>query len=285
MALLQSQPEVGSLLRQWRERRRVTQLELALDAGISARHLSFVETGRSKPGRETMLRILEQLKVPFREQNRLLLAAGHAPAFPERSLEDSDLAPVREALDLILTGHEPYPAVAVDRVWNLIAANSAMFALTESVDIDPALLEPPINVMRIGLHPRGLGPLFVNLGDWQAHWIKRLERQLAATGDEQLAPLIDEIASYSGPESEHDAVSEIAGSEMLGPVRVRTPDGGELSFFGMFASFDTPFEVTTSELAIEFLFPADRATAETLHERGRIAREFALRTRNQGEAE
>jgi transcriptional regulator with XRE-family HTH domain len=268
MALLQSQPEVGSLLRQWRERRRVTQLELALDAGISPRHLSFVETGRSKPGRETLLRVLEQLKVPFREQNRLLLAAGHAPAFPERSLDDPDLAPVREALDVILSGHEPYPAVAVDRVWNLIAANSAMFALTESVDIDPALLEPPINVMRIGLHPRGLGPLFVNLPDWHAHWLKQLERQLAATGDEQLAALIDEIASYSVPESEHDAVSEIVGSEMLGPVKVRTPDGGELSFFGMFASFDTPFEVTTSELAIELLFPADRTTAETLHERG-----------------
>ncbi|MGC1853661.1 MAG: hypothetical protein WA687_14655 [Solirubrobacterales bacterium] len=151
-------------------------------------------------------------------QNRLLLAAGHAPAFPERSLDDPDLAPVRDALDVILSGHEPYPAVAVDRVWNLIAANSAMLALTESVDIDPALLEPPINVMRVGLHPCGLGPLFVNLGDWQAHWLKRLERQL--------------------------------------------------SFFGMFASFDTPFEVTTSELAIEFLFPADRATAETLHEPG-----------------
>ncbi len=265
MMPVQSQPKVGSLLRQWRERRRVTQLELALDAGISARHLSFVETGRSKPGREMLLGVLEQLKVPFREQNRILLAAGHAPAYPERSLDDPDLTPVRDALDVVLSRHEPYPAVAVDRVWNMVAANSAMLALTESVDIDPALLEPPINVMRVGLHPRGLGPLFVNLGDWQAHWLERLERQLAATGDEQLAALIDEIASYS--ELERDAESEIAGGEMLGPVRVRTPDGGELSFFGMFASFDTPFEVTTSELAIEFLFPADRATAEKLHER------------------
>ena len=271
VALLQSQPEVGSLLRQWRERRRVTQLELALDAGISPRHLSFVETGRSKPGREMLLRALEQLKVPFREQNRLLLAAGHAPAFPERSLDDPDLAPVRDALDVILSGHEPYPAVAVDRVWNLIAANSAMVALTEAADIDPELLEPPINVMRLGLDPRGLGPLFVNLGYWHAHWLERLERQLAATGDEQLAALIEEISSYSVPKP--DVVSEIAGSEMLGPVKVRTPDRGDLSFFGMFASFDTPFEVTTSELAIEFLFPADRTTAET------------LRTRNQGEAE
>lgn len=268
MATVQSQPEVGSLLRQWRERQHMTQLELALDTGISARHLSFVETGRSKPGREMLLRVFEQLKVPFREQNRLLLAAGHAPAFPERSLDDPDLAPVREALDVILSGHEPYPAVAVDRVWNLVAANDAMLALAEGVDIEPALLEPPINVMRVGLHPRGLGPLFVNLRDWHAHWLNHLQRQLATTGDEQLAALIDEVASYSVPEPDHDAVSEIAGSEMLGPVKVRTPDGGELSFFGMFASFDTPFEVTTSELAIELLFPADRTTAETLHERG-----------------
>jgi transcriptional regulator with XRE-family HTH domain len=264
VATVQSQPEVGSLLRQWRERRRMTQLDLALDAGISARHLSFVETGRSKPGREMLLRVLAQLKVPFREQNRLLLAAGHAPAFPERSLDDPDLEPVRDALDVILSSHEPYPAVAVDRVWNLVAANSAMLALTESVDIDPALLEPPINIMRIGLHPRGLGPLFVNLGDWHAHWLKQLERQLATTGDEQLAALIEEVAGYSVPAPEHDVVSELAGSEMLGPVRVRTPDGGELSFFGMFASFDTPFEVTSSELAVELLFPADQATAEIL---------------------
>jgi transcriptional regulator with XRE-family HTH domain len=286
VATVQSQPEVGALLRHWREHRRVTQLELALDTGISARHLSFVETGRSKPGREMLLRALGQLKVPFREQNRLLLAAGHAPAFPERPLDDPDLAPVRDALDVILSGHEPYPAVAVDRVWNMVAANSAMLALTESVDIDPALLEPPINVMRVGLHPRGLGSLFVNLGDWHAHCLQRLERQLAATGDEQLAALIDEVAGYSVPEPEHDALSEIGGSEMLGPVKVRTPDGGELSFFGMFASFDTPFEVTTSELAIELLFPADRTTAETLHERGRDhSRMSPPGARDQGGAE
>lgn len=267
MAAVQTQPEVGALLRQWRERRRLTQLELALDAGISARHLSFVETGRSKPGREMLLQILEKLRVPFREQNRLLLAAGHAPAFPERSLDDPDLTPVREALEVILSSHEPYPAVAVDRVWNLVAANSAMFALTESAEIDPALLEPPINIMRVGLHPRGLGPLFVNLGDWHAHWLERLEHQLAASGDEQLAALIDEVAGYPVPEPEHDVAAEMAGSEMLGPVKVRAPGGGELSFFGMFASFDTPFEVTSSELAIELLFPADRTTAEALHER------------------
>jgi transcriptional regulator with XRE-family HTH domain len=286
MATARSQPEVGSLLRQWRERRHVTQLELALDARVSARHLSFVETGRSRPGRETLLRVLAQLEVPFREQNRLLLAAGHAPAFPERALDDPDLAPVRDALDVILASHEPYPAVAVDRVWNLVAINSPMLALTEAAEIDPALLEPPINVMRLGLHPRGLGPLFVNLGDWHAHWLERLERQLAATGDEQLAGLIDEIASYPVPEPEHDVASGLAGSEILGPVKVRAAGGGELSFFGMFASFDTPFEVTTSELAIELLFPADRATTETLHELGRQReRESPPGARDQGEAE
>ena len=263
MATVTSQ-SIGAFLREWRDRRRVTQLELALEAGVSARHLSFVETGRSKPGREMLLRVLERLEVPFREQNRLLLAAGHAPAFPERSLEHAELQPVRDALDVILHGHEPYPAVVVDRTWNLVAANSPMYALTAGVDVDPALLEPPINVMRVGLHPRGLAPLMVNLGDWHAHWLERLERQLAVTGDEELAALIEEIAGYPVPEPERDRASGLGGSEILGPVRWHGPGGGELSFFGMFATFDTPFEVTTSELAIELLFPADRATAELL---------------------
>jgi transcriptional regulator with XRE-family HTH domain len=255
---------IGALLREWRERRRLTQLELALDAGISARHLSFVETGRSKPGRDMLLRVLERLEVPFREQNRLLLTAGHAPAFPERSLDDPDLAPVHEALDVILKNHEPYPAVAVDRAWNLVAANAPMYALAGVVEVDPALLEPPINVMRLGLHPRGLGPLMVNLGDWHTHWVERLKRQLAVTGDEELVALIEEITAYPVPEPERDPASGLGGAEILGPVRVHGPGGGELSFFGMFATFDTPFEVTTSELAIELLFPADRATAELL---------------------
>jgi transcriptional regulator with XRE-family HTH domain len=267
MAEAQPQPEIGSILRRWRQSRHLTQLELAFDAGVSARHLSFVETGRSRPGRETLLRILERLGVPFRERNQLLLAAGHAPAYPERSLDDPDLAPVRDALDMVLSGHEPYPAVAVDRVWNMVAANSAMLALTAGIEIAPELLEFPINVIRIGLHPRGLGPLFVNLGDWHAHWVRHLEHQAAATKDERLTALLDEIVSYPVPAPERDAASGIAAEEMLGPVRMRAPDGGELAFFGMFASFDTPFEVTTSELAVEVLFPADRTTAERLHQR------------------
>jgi transcriptional regulator with XRE-family HTH domain len=255
---------VGARLRAWRDRRRLTQLEVALDAGISARHLSFVETGRSKPGRELLLRVLERLEVPFREQNQLLLAAGHAPAFPERPLENPELAPVREALEVILRRHEPYPAVVVDRAWNLVATNAPMAALAGAVEIDPALLEPPINVMRVGLHPRGLAPLMVNLGDWHAHWIERLKRQLATTGHRELAALIEEISGYPAPEPERDVSSGLAGEEILGPVKVRSPGGGELSFFGMFAGFDTPFEVTTSELALELLFPADAATAEQL---------------------
>lgn len=262
MATVTSQA-IGALLREWRERRRVTQLELALEAGVSARHLSFVETGRSKPGREVLLRVLQRLEVPFREQNRLLLAAGHAPALPERSLEDAELQPVRDALDAILRGHEPYPAVVADRTWNLVAANSPMNALAAVVEVDPALLEPPINVMRLGLHPRGLAQLMVNLGDWHAHWLERLERQLAATGDQELAVLIEEIAGYPVPEPERESASRLGGSEIAGPVRMHGP-GGELSFFGMFATFDTPFEVTTSELVIELLFPADHATAELL---------------------
>src|SRR3954453_1524952 len=222
---------VGAVLREWRERRRVTQLELALEAGVSARHLSFVETGRSKPGREMILRILQRLEVPFREQNRLLLAAGHAPSFPERSLQDPEPQPVRDALDLILHGHEPYPAVAADRAWNLVAANAPMYALSAAVDVDPAPLEPPINVMRLGLHPRGLAPLMVNLGDWRAHWLERLTRQLAGTGDNDLAALIDEIAGCPAPEPTRDPASRLGGSEMLGPVRWHGPGGGELSFF------------------------------------------------------
>jgi transcriptional regulator with XRE-family HTH domain len=258
MTTVVPQRDVGALVRRWRRRRRRTQLDLALDAGISTRHLSFVETGRSKPGRDLLLRILEQLDVPFREQNQLLLAAGHAPAFPERSLDDPVLAPVREAIDLALSGHEPYPAVAFDRQWNMVAANSAMLAVAGVVEIDPALLEPPVNILRVGFHPRGLAPWLANLDEWRAHFLGRLERQIATTGDERLGALLEEIAGYPGGESTH------AAGEVLGPLRVRAPDGRELSFLGMFAIFDTPFEVTASELAIELLFPADTATAEAL---------------------
>ena len=164
--------------------------------------------------------------------------------------------------------HEPYPALAVDRSWNLVAANRPMLAVAELVDIDPSLLEPPVNVIRLGLHPRGMAPLMVNLGDWHAHWLERLSRQYELTGDEALGALIEEMAGYPVPERERDVSAGIVDNELLGPVRMHAPGGGEWSFFGMFAGFDTPFEVTTSELALELLFPADRTTAEALRELG-----------------
>ena len=261
MAVATTTPDVGSLLREWRERRRLTQLELALDTGVSTRHLSFVETGRSKPGREMLLLLADRLEIPYRERNQLLLAAGHAPAFPERQLEDSALEPVRLALDRILAVHEPFPGIAVDRGWNLVAANAAMRTLAERVEIDAPLLEPPINVLRLGLHPRGFAPLIVNLRHWRDHFLWRLSQQIAITGDVELTSLLEEIAGYPAGEGE-DGSAPIDRNDVLGPVRFRAPDGGEWSFFGMFAAFDTPFEVTTSELALELLFPADLPTAE-----------------------
>jgi transcriptional regulator with XRE-family HTH domain len=259
MASVSSQPRVGPLLREWRKRRRRTQLDLALDAGISARHLSFVETGRSTPSAEMVLLLAERLEVPFRERNHLLLAAGHAPAFPERSLQDPELAPVREALDLILTGHEPYPAIVIDRRWNIVAANSATMALAEW--LDPALLEPPHNVLRV---TRGLVPRIVNLGEVRAYFVERLQRQAAITSDEDLAALSEELAGHPAPEHEHEPAFEAAARGILMPLRLRVPQGGELSFFGTVATFGTAVEVTTSELSIECLFPADAATAEAL---------------------
>jgi transcriptional regulator with XRE-family HTH domain len=246
--------DVGSLLREWRERRRLTQLEVALDAGVSARHLSFVETGRSKPGRDIVLGVSERLAIPYRERNEILLAAGYAPAFPERPLDDPALSPVRVALERILTAHEPYPAMVFDRGWNLVTANAAATTMVALTEVDPSLLEPPVNLMRLGLHPRGLAPHIANLDHWRAHFVGRLEQQVAITADPELTALLEEVRGYPVPEGEAEP------SEVLGPVRIRAPDGREWSFFGMFAGFDTPFEVTTSELALELLFPADEST-------------------------
>ncbi|MEZ0364536.1 helix-turn-helix domain-containing protein [Mycobacterium sp. pUA109] len=257
MATTGSAPQVGPLLREWRQRRRLTQLELALDAGVSARHLSFVETGRSKPGRDMLLRVGDRLEIPFRERNRLLLAAGHAPAFPEHPFGAPELAPVREALERILKSHEPYPAVVFDRHWYLVAANAAIQPFIEG--IDPALLDPPVNVLGVGL---ALMSRIINARDVMAYFRDRVQRQLAVTADEQLAQLLEAFEHHMPVDDERDPASESDFAQSLGPVRVRAPDGGEWSFFGMFGTFDMPFEVTISELAIELLFPADRATAD-----------------------
>jgi hypothetical protein len=207
-----------------------------------------------------LLGVSERLAIPYRERNEILLAAGYAPAFPERSLDDPALLPVRDALDRVLAAHEPYPAIAFDRGWNLVAANRGASAMVERVEIAPSLLEPPINVLRIGLHPRGLAPYIANLAHWRSHFLGRLAQQIAITGDSELDALLRELSGYPGGDGEVAAHREIEATELLGPVRMHTPGGGEWSFFGMFASFDTPFEVTTSELALELLFPADQIT-------------------------
>jgi transcriptional regulator with XRE-family HTH domain len=249
---------LGTLLRDWRQRRRLSQLDLALEAGVSARHLSFLETGRSKPSREMVLHLSEQLDVPLRDRNRLLLAAGFAPAFQERPIEAPEMAPVREALERVLTGHEPYPAVVVDRWWNLAAANRSIALFTDGVP--GHLMEPPVNVLRASLSPEGMASRILNYGEWRAHLLERLRRQVALTADERLAALYEEISAYPGETADVHG----AGSEIAVPLRFAAPDGRELAFFSTIATFGTAVDITLAELAIEAFFPADRTTAEYL---------------------
>ena len=255
-----SEPRVGALLRYWRQRRRLSQLDLALEAGVSARHVSFVETGRSRPSPEMVLQLAEQLDVPFRERNRLMLAAGYAPVYVEHGLDDPEMEPVRAALDKVLAGHEPYPAAVVDREWEMVAANSGVAILTAGVA--PELLEPPVNVLRVALHPEGMAPRIANLGEWRAHLLERLARQVTLTGDPALATLLDELSSYPGRGQVGASASEI-----VAPLRLRTDDG-ELAFFSTITTFGTAIEITVSELAIESFYPADAHTVEVLRARG-----------------
>lgn len=249
---------VGDQLRDWRQRRRLSQLDLALDADISTRHLSFVETGRSRPSRDLLLHLADQLAVPLRERNALLLAAGYAPAYAERALDDPALASARTAVELLLKAHEPFPALAVDRHWNLVAANGAVGPFLEGAA--PELLAPPLNVLRLSLHPQGLGSRIVNLGEWRAHILERLRQQIAASADAGLLALHDELAGYPAP-ADRAAPADYGG--VFVPMRLRTA-AGELSFFSTVTVFGTPVDVTLSELAIEAFFPADEATARAL---------------------
>jgi transcriptional regulator with XRE-family HTH domain len=249
---------VGPLLRDWRRRRRLSQLDLALEAGVSARHVSFVETGRSRPSAEMLLHLAERLDVPLRERNALLLAAGYAPVYEERDLDAPDMQPVRAALDLVLRGHEPYPAAVVDRAWELIAANRGIGLLIE--DVDPELLAPPVNVLRVSLHPNGMAARILNLGAWRAHLLDRLRRQIAATGEPSLRTLLEELEGYPAPEADGTAENL---ADVCVPLRLRTPRG-DLSFVSTIATFGTPVDVTVAELAIESFFPADEATAEVV---------------------
>ncbi|WP_116048135.1 helix-turn-helix domain-containing protein [Amycolatopsis palatopharyngis] len=251
---------VGELLREWRDRRRTSQLDLAIAADISTRHLSFVETGRAKPSRDMVLRLGEHLDVPLRERNQLLLAAGYAPIYSESSLSDPALAVARQAVRRLLRAHEPYPAVVIDRLWNLVDGNASIAVLTEGVAQD--LLTPPVNVLRVTLHPEGMASRIANLGEWRAHLLGRLRREVRATADGALAELLAELRAYPC-EDEVPEVDVPGPGDIVVPLRLRH-GAGELTFFSTVATFGTPLDVTLAELSIESFYPADDATAETL---------------------
>jgi transcriptional regulator with XRE-family HTH domain len=253
-------PPVGLLLKDWRQRRRLSQLDLSLEADVSARHLSFVETGRSRPSRDLLLHLAERLDVPLRERNSLLLAAGYAPLYRETPLHSTEMRPVRDALDKVLAGHEPFPAVVVDRRWNLLAANKpALRIIAEGVD--PELLQQPVNALRVSLHPRGLAPRISNLPEYSAHLIDRLRRQLLVAPDDAGQSLLDELRGYPGVHT--GAPSDPAA--VFVPLALSTR-AGELRFFSTIATFGTALDITLAELAIESFFPANEQTAARLRD-------------------
>ncbi|QPD00014.1 helix-turn-helix domain-containing protein [Qipengyuania soli] len=249
---------LGQQLREWRARRRMSQMDLALDTEISTRHLSFIETGRSRPSPEVIERLAESLDVPHRARNALLLAAGYAPEYRERALDSDELAAMRDIVDHVLAGHEPYPALAVDRHWNMVAANAAVTILTEQVA--PSLLAPPANVLRIALHPDGLAPQIVNYDEWRAHILHRLDRQVEASADPVLAALREELSGYDRQANDnHTGVA----NDIAVPLIIDTVVG-RVSFVSTVTIFGTPVDVTLSELAIEAFYPADRESAQLL---------------------
>lgn len=252
---------VGDLIREWRTRRRMSQLDLAGEAEISQRHLSFVESGRAAPSREMVMRLAEGLDMPLRQRNRLLLAAGFAPHYSERPLADPTLAPAMETVAMVLKGHEPCPALAIDRHWNMVAANAAVPPLLAGVS-DPSLLTPPVNVLRLSLHPKGLAPQIVNLAEWRAHLLERLRRQNEAFGDPALEALEAELRAYPGGVSQTRIVHN-EGTAIAHMMRLRVGDT-VLSFISTTTVFGTPLDVTLSELAIELFFPVDETTRRAL---------------------
>ncbi|MFJ5049919.1 helix-turn-helix domain-containing protein [Streptomyces sp. NPDC088719] len=271
---------VGPLLRDWREQRRISQLELALRADSSARHISFIETGRSRPSEDMILRLAEQLDVPVRERNALLVVAGYAPRYAQTPLDDPAMASLREGLDRLLAAYEPYPALVVDGIYGVVAANRGIALLLEGVP--EKLLAPPVNAMRLTLHPEGLAPRIVNLPEWRADLLAQMDRQIALVRSPELRVLYDEVAAYPVPARAADADrADRAG----GTVRRSGAAGGRgrersaafalpmllehggrvLSFVSSIATFNTPMDVTVAELAIETFLPADRETAAYLH--------------------
>ena len=251
----------GPLLREWRQRRRMSQLGLALEGNISTRHLSFLETGRAQPSRDMVLHLAEHLAVPLRDRNVMLAAAGYAPVFGERKLDDPALAAARQAVELVIQGHAPYPAIAVDRHWTLVAANAAIPPLLAGVDAE--LLRPPVNVMRLALHPAGLAPRTVNLAEWRGHLLERLRRQVEASADPVLIALREELQGYPAPSALRPPPPARDYAGMVVPFELLT-EAGVLAFFSTITVFGTPVDVTLSELALECFYPADAATAAIL---------------------
>ena len=251
-----AQLPVGQQLRHWRQRRRLSQLDLASQSEISTRHLSFVETGRARPTPEMILRLTEHLEVPLRERNQLLLAGGYAPRYPEHDLAGPDLATILDSLRIVLTAHGRFPALVLNRWWELIDSNAAVDVLVQGCAAE--LLEPPVNVLRLSLHPAGLAPRIVNLGQWRAHLLHQLHRRIEATDDARLIELDHELRAYPGAADAPPA----AGLAVL-PLVLRAGDQ-QLSFFSMAATVETAADVTVSELVLEAFYPADAGTAAWL---------------------
>ena len=252
-------PGFGAQLRRWRGQRGLSQMALALQAEVSARHLSWLETGKAAPSRAMVLRLAERLELPLRERNGLLTAAGYAPLYRERALADPTLAPAREALQRLLTAHEPWPALAVDRHWNLVAHNRMVPLLLQGLPAE--LMVPRVNVLRVSLHPLGLAPMIVNLGAWRAHVLQRVQRQATASGDPQLGALLAELQAMPGPAPEAGE----AFDDVVVPLTLDTPFG-RLEFITTITVFGAPHDVTLAEIAIETLLPADEATATRLRQ-------------------
>ncbi|MDF2797470.1 MAG: family transcriptional regulator [Devosia sp.] len=251
---------VGDLLREWRGRRRFSQLDLASEAEVSTRHLSFVERGRSTPSRDFLMKLAEPLDLPLRERNRLLLAGGYAPMHTELDISAPDMAMARLAVETVLRGHEPFPALAVDRHWNLVEANNGAQALLEG--IDPGLLSPPINVLRASLHPKGLTPHILNLPEWRHHVLSRLRSDAGRSADPDLASLHEELRRLPTP-----AGSGSCGSDptIAVPLRLRHPKTKTvLSFISTTTVFGSAVDVTLAELTLECFYPADETTREAL---------------------
>ncbi len=253
----------GERLRHWRQRRRLSQLDLAHEANVSTRHLSCVETGRASPSRDMVLRLLDRLDIPLRERNALLEAAGYAPMYRERPLDAPDMAPARAAVQRILACHEPWPALALDRHWNLVMANRMVPLMMAGAA--PALLQPPVNVLRLSLHPEGLAPRIANLRQWREHLFERLRQQIQATGDDALAALLAELKGYPEALGQRPQVA-LPGEHqgVLMPFELHTPQDGVLRLVSTTTVFGSPVDVTLQELALETFFPADEATASQL---------------------